>query len=327
MNNNVTKMYNIITKNNRIKKTPRNTETRSLPKRILMNYQLYLFLLPALVWYAIFCYGPIYGIQIAFKDFNGAFGIRGSPWVGFKHFRNFFNSYYIWVLLRNTVFLSLYSLIAGFPLPIILALMLKEVNSERYRRLIQTISYAPHFISTVVLVGMLKLMLAPSYGVINNLMVAVGLEPKNYMSISAYFRHIYVWSGIWQNLGWNSIIYLATLSLVNPEHHEAAMIDGAGRLRRIWYINIPTIVPTMSIILILNAGSIMSVGFEKVFLMQNDLILDRAEVISTFVYKRGLIHPNFSFASAVGLFNNVVNFLMLLIVNYIARRLSETSLF
>lgn len=306
---------------------PRGTRKRSLSKRVLMNYQLYLFLLPTVAWYIIFCYGPMYGIQIAFKDFNGAFGILGSPWVGLKHFRNFFSSYYITVLLRNTIILSLYSLAASFPFPIILALMLKEVKNDKFRRLVQTTTYAPHFISTVVLVGMIKLMLSPRFGVVNLLLQAVGFEAKNYLAISPYFRHIYVWSGIWQNVGWGSIIYLAALSQVNPEHHEAAMIDGAGRLRRIWHINIPAIIPTMSILLILRAGSVMSVGFEKVFLMQNDLILDRAEVISTYIYRRGLLNANYSFASAVGLFNNVVNFLMLLIVNGITRKLSETTLF
>jgi putative aldouronate transport system permease protein len=306
---------------------PRGTRKRSLLKRVLMNYQLYLFLLPTVAWYIIFCYGPMYGIQIAFKDFNGAFGILGSPWVGLKHFRNFFSSYYITVLLRNTIILSLYSLAASFPFPIILALMLKEVKNDKFRRLVQTTTYAPHFISTVVLVGMIKLMLSPRFGVVNLLLQAVGFEAKNYLAISPYFRHIYVWSGIWQNVGWGSIIYLAALSQVNPEHHEAAMIDGAGRLRRIWHINIPAIIPTMSILLILRAGSVMSVGFEKVFLMQNDLILDRAEVISTYIYRRGLLNANYSFASAVGLFNNVVNFLMLLIVNGITRKLSETTLF
>jgi putative aldouronate transport system permease protein len=306
---------------------PRGTRKRSLLKRVLMNYQLYLFLLPTVAWYIIFCYGPMYGIQIAFKDFNGAFGILGSPWVGLKHFRNFFSSYYITVLLRNTIILSLYSLAASFPFPIILALMLKEVKNDKFRRLVQTTTYAPHFISTVVLVGMIKLMLSPRFGVVNQLLQAVGFEAKNYLAISPYFRHIYVWSGIWQNVGWGSIIYLAALSQVNPEHHEAAMIDGAGRLRRIWHINIPAIIPTMSILLILRAGSVMSVGFEKVFLMQNDLILDRAEVISTYIYRRGLLNANYSFASAVGLFNNVVNFLMLLIVNGITRKLSETTLF
>ena len=305
---------------------PRGTRKRSLLKRVLMNYQLYLFLLPTVAWYIIFCYGPMYGIQIAFKDFNEAFGILGSPWVGLKHFRNFFSSYYITVLLRNTIILSLYSLAASFPFPIILALMLKEVKNDKFRRLVQTTTMLP-FISTVVLVGMIKLMLSPRFGVVNQLLQAVGFEAKNYLAISPYFRHIYVWSGIWQNVGWGSIIYLAALSQVNPEHHEAAMIDGAGRLRRIWHINIPAIIPTMSILLILRAGSVMSVGFEKVFLMQNDLILDRAEVISTYIYRRGLLNANYSFASAVGLFNNVVNFLMLLIVNGITRKLSETTLF
>lgn len=299
---------------------------RSLKKRVLMNYQMYLFLVPTLVWYAIFLYGPMYGIQIAFKDFNGAFGILGSPWVGFKHFRSFFNSYYIWPLIKNTVFISFYSLAAGFPIPIILALMLKEVNSDRYRKFIQTVTYAPHFISTVVLVGMITLILSPTHGIVNTILKALGFEAKNFMAMSSMFRHIYVWSGIWQNMGWSSIIYLAALSTVDPEQHESAMIDGASRLKRIWYINIPVLVPTMVIILILRAGSIMSVGFEKVLLMQNDLNKDVADVISTYVYDRGLIKQNFSFASAVGLFNNIVNFILLILVNGITRRLGETSL-
>lgn len=300
---------------------------RSLGTRIIMNYQLYLFLLPAVVWYIIFHYGPMYGIQIAFKNFNGAFGIMGSPWVGLKHFKSFFNSYYIWPLLRNTLVLSLYSLAAGFPLPILLALMLKEVNHNRYRKFIQTVTYAPHFISMVVLVGMVRLMLSPTYGVVNTFLEALGFEARNFMAVSSMFRHIYVWSGVWQNMGWSSILYIAVLSRVDPEQHESAMIDGASRLKRIWYINIPVLVPTMVMILILNAGSIMSVGFEKVYLMQNDLIMDTADVISTYVYRRGLIQGSFSFASAVGLFNNVVNFMMLILVNGIARRFSDYNMF
>ncbi len=301
--------------------------SRSLGRRIIMNYQLYLFLLPAVVWYIVFQYVPMYGIQVAFKDFNGAFGIMGSPWVGLKHFRSFFNSYYIVPLLRNTIVLSLYSLAAGFPLPIVLALMLKEVNNNRYRRFIQTVTYAPHFISTVVLVGMIRLMLSPTYGIVNTFLEALGFEARNFMAISSMFRHIYVWSGVWKDIGWSSILYLAVLSRVDPEQHEAAVIDGASRLKRIWYINIPVLLPTMVMILIINAGSIMSVVFENVYLMQKDLIIDTADVISTYVYRRGLIQGSFSFAAAVGLFNNVVNFILLILVNGIAKRFGDYNMF
>jgi putative aldouronate transport system permease protein len=308
--------------------SPRLLKTKnSVRKRIRKNYEMYLFLLPAVVWYVLFQYGPMYGVQIAFRDFSGSFGIWGSPWVGFKHFRNFFNSYYFWPLLRNTLFLSLYSLVAGFPIPILLALMLNELKNYKFRKLVQTVTYAPHFISTVVMVGMIIIVLSPRYGVVNMALRALGMEAKYFMTDPGMFRHIYVWSGIWQRAGWGSIIYLAALSAVDPEQHEAAIIDGAGRLQRIWYINIPVLLPTMTILLILNLGSVMNVGFEKVLLMQNDLIMDTADVISTYVYRRGLLRAEFSFASAIGMFNNIVNFTLLIIVNGITRRISETSLF
>jgi len=307
--------------------SPRLKSRIAVRKRIKKNYEMYLFLLPAVIWYVLFQYGPMYGVQIAFRDFNGSFGIWGSPWVGFKHFRNFFSSYYFWPLLRNTLLLSLYSLVAGFPIPILLALMLNELKNYKYRKLVQTVTYAPHFISTVVMVGMIIIVLSPRYGIVNTAMRALGMETKYFMTDPGMFRHIYVWSGIWQRAGWGSIIYLAALSAVDPEQHEAAIIDGAGRLQRIWYINIPVLLPTMTILLILNLGSVMNVGFEKVLLMQNDLIMDTADVISTYVYRRGLLRAEFSFASAIGMFNNVVNFTLLIIVNGITRKISETSLF
>lgn len=300
---------------------------RSLAKRMLMNYQLYLFLLPAVLWYIIFLYGPMYGLQIAFKDFTGAFSILESPWVGFKHFRSFFNSYYFWPLIKNTVGLSLYTLIAGFPLPILLALMLREVRHDKYRRFIQTVTYAPHFISMVVMVGMIKVMLSPSYGVVNSLLEALGFEAISFMTSPSLFPHIYVWSGVWQGMGWSSIVYIAVLSRVDPEQHESAMIDGASRLKRIWYINIPVLLPTMVMLLILNTGTVMSVGFEKVYLMQNDLNMSTADVISTYIYRRGIVQASYSFAAAVGLFNNVINFILLILVNGVARRFSDYSMF
>lgn len=296
-------------------------------KKILKDYELYLFILPAIVWYAIFAYGPLYGLQIAFKDFNGALGIWGSKWVGLKHLESFANSYYFWHLIKNTLLVSFYSLTVGFPIPIILSLMLNEVRQLKYKKFVQTVIYAPHFISIVVLVGMLFIFLSPSQGIVNFALEALGFDAKSFMTDQYAFRHIYVWSGVWQNSGWGTIIYLAALSGVSPDLHESSVIDGANRLQRIWYINIPAIIPTIVIILILNVGSIMNVGFEKTFLMQNDLNLDTSEVIATYIYKRGLINANFSFSAAVGLFNNVINFILLIIVNAISRKLNETSLF
>ena len=300
---------------------------KTLWKRIAVNYEMYFFLLPAIVYYIIFHYGPLYGLQIAFKDFNGALGIWGSKWVGLKHFNNFFSSYYFWLLIKNTLVLSIYSLIAGFPMPIILALMLNEVKSNKYKKFVQTVTYAPHFISTVVLVGTIVIIFSPTYGLVNQMLKLLGMEVQSFMTNPKLFRHIYVWSGVWQSTGWGSIIYIASLSSVDHEQYEAATIDGASRIQRIRYINIPVLIPIMTILLIMNAGSIMNVGFEKVLLMQNDLIMDVADVISTYVYRRGLIRAEFSFSSAIGLFNNVANFILLMIVNGITRKLGETSLF
>jgi putative aldouronate transport system permease protein len=293
---------------------------------IVRDWELYVFLLPALLYFVVMKYFPMYGVQIAFKDFNGAFGIMGSPWTGFKHFRAFFSSYFFWPLVWNTVSLSLYSLFAGFPIPIVLSLMLNEVGSSSYKRVVQTVTYAPHFISTVVMVGMIIMFLAPTTGIVNHLIAAVGGERVNFMADPKLFRHIYVWSGIWQNMGWSSIIYLAALSSIDPQLHEAAVIDGANRWRRILHINLPGILPTVVILFILNTGSVMSVGFEKVFLMQNQMNMETADVISTYVYRRGLINAEYSFSAAVGLFNSVINFALLVGVNSVARRLGETSI-
>ncbi|MEA4824123.1 MAG: ABC transporter permease subunit [Clostridiaceae bacterium] len=300
---------------------------KSVWRRIFMNRQYYYLLIPAVIWYAIFAYGPLYGLQIAFKNFSGAKGIWESSWVGLRHFKLFFNSYYFPVLIKNTLSISLYSLIAGTPIPILVALMLNEVRNAKYKKFVQTVMYAPHFISTIVLVGIIIIVLSPSTGIINYMLKALGLESRYFMTSPTAFRHIYVWSGIWANTGWNAIIYLAALSGVNPELHEAATIDGATRMQRIWYLNIPTIMPTFTILLILNAGSVMNVGYEKVYLLQNDLNQTTSEVISTYVYKRGLQNAEYSFSAAVGLFNNVINFLLLLIVNGIAGKVSDTSLF
>lgn len=304
----------------------RKPRMQRLKKSFILNWQLYVLILPVIVYYIVFHYLPMYGIQIAFKDFIANKGIFDSPWVGFKHFERFFNSYYFERLLANTVLISLYTLALSFPIPIILALMLNEVKAERFKKMVQTITYAPHFLSVVVIVGMLFLFLNPSTGIINHIIVALGFESIPFMTSPGWFKTLYVFSDVWQTMGWSSIIYLAALSGVDNQLHEAATIDGASKLQRIWHINIPTIAPTIVILLILNLGSVMSVGFEKVFLMQNNLNLSSSDVISTYVYRTGILDSQFSFSAAVGLFNSVINFALLVIVNYVARRVNETSL-
>ncbi len=299
---------------------------QSLKVRVWKYRQLYLLLLPALIYVLIFNYGPLYGVQIAFKNFRGALGIEKSPWVGFQHFIDFFQGYYFWDLIRNTLLLSLYSLIVSFPIPIIVALILNEAG-PKLKRTAQTILYAPHFISTVVLAGMIVIMFSKSTGVVNNVMELLGMERYYFMGEEGAFRHLYVWSGVWQQMGWNAIIYIAALSGVDPSLHEAASVDGASRMQRIIHINLPTIRPTIVIMLIMSIGSIASVGYEKVYLLQTDLNVAVSEVISTYVYKRGIISQSYSFSAAVGLFNNVINVIMLLIANTISRKVSDTSLF
>ena len=294
---------------------------------IWKNWELYLMFLPVLVYFAVFCYWPMYGIQIAFKNFKGTLGIWGSPWVGFEHFLRFFNSSYFGEIIWNTLSISFYSLLVCFPLPIILALMLNEVRAERFKKTVQTITYAPHFISTVVMCGMILLFLSPSGGFFNQVRTAFGLDPINFMYEGKYLKTIYVLSGAWQGTGYGSIIYLSALAGVDQEQHEAAVIDGATRLQRIWHINLPGILPTICIMLIMQCGSLMSVGFEKVFLLMNDLNRSSAEVISTYVYKIGLQQRQYSFSTAIGLFNSVVNFVLLLTVNTITKRLNQSSLF
>lgn len=291
------------------------------------NYIYYLFILPAVIWYIVFAYIPIYGVQIAFREFRPAQGILGSRWVGLHHFKRFIESHYFAQVIKNTVVVSLYQLIAGFPLPIIFALMLNEVSQKRTRKFIQTVSYAPHFISVVVLVGMLGIFFDARYGLFNMVLNFFGQERMNFLNDPSATRHIYVWSGVWQGIGWGSIIYFAALSAVDKEILEAATVDGASRMQRIRYINIPTITPTIIIMLIMSAGSIMNVGFDKMFLMRNDLNSDSTNVISVYVYMRGVVDANYSFASAVGLFNNIINFTMLVVVNQISKRVSGTSFF
>jgi putative aldouronate transport system permease protein len=301
-------------------------ERKHLGHQIWRFRSYYIFLLPAVVYVVIFNYIPIYGLQIAFKDYKAALGILKSPWAGFKHFSDFAKGYYFWRLIGNTFSVSVYSLVVGFPIPILLALMLNEIRG-RLKNVLQTIFYAPHFISLVVLVGIISTMFSPSIGIVNTLLENLGFERVYFLGRPETFRHFYVWSGVWQQMGWSAVIYLAALSGVDPELHEAARIDGASLFQRIVYINLPSIQPTIVILFILAIGGVASVGYEKVYLLQNDLNIDVSEVISTYVYKRGLLNNNYSFSAAVGMFNNVVNLIMLLAANGISRKVSETSLF
>jgi len=295
-------------------------------KQIRKNWDLYLLILPVIVYFVIFEYFPMYGVVIAFKDFIATKGIWGSPWVGFKHFERFFDSYYFWRLIKNTLGIGIYELLVGFPIPILLALLIHEVRSSFFKRFVQTVTYAPHFLSTVVVVGMLFLFLSPQTGFVNRLLELVGFKPISFMTEPGWFKTIYVLSGVWQHMGWSSIVYLAALSAVDPQLHEAARVDGANRLQRIWHINVPGILPTIVILLILNVGRLLSVGFEKVFLMQNPLNMQASDVIATHVYRSGILGAQYSYSAAVGLFNSVTIFVMLVIVNYIARKINETSL-
>nr|WP_213525872.1 ABC transporter permease subunit [Paenibacillus sp. J31TS4] len=293
---------------------------------IWQNYELYLFLLPTLVYFLVFHYMPMYGVQIAFKRFIAVKGINGSPWVGFEHFERFFESFQFLIVLKNTLAISLYELLVAFPAPIVLALLLNQLTSERFKKLAQTVTYAPHFISVVVVVGMLYLFLSPKIGLVNRLLVSLGFEPVYFMASSAWFSTIFVFSGIWQNIGWSTIIYLAALAGVNPDLHEAAVMDGATKRQRIQHIDFPSILPTIMILLILNIGHLMSVGFEKVYLMQNQLNIDASEVIQTYVYKAGLLEGQLSYSAAIGLFNSVINFTLLLAFNQLARKSKQASL-
>lgn len=293
---------------------------------IVTNWQLYLFVLPAIVYFVVFHYLPLYGLQIAFRDYKVTLGFMGSPWVGLKHLTRFFASYYFPTVMKNTLTLTILTLVLGFPLPVLLALLLNELPGQRYKKTVQTISFAPHFISVVVLCGMLLLFLNPSSGVLNHIRAAFGLERISFLQEAALYKWVHVLSGIWQETGWASVIYFAALSGVDPALHEAARIDGANKIQRIIYINFPVLVPTIVILLIMRCGSLLSVGYEKVYLLQNDINVSASEVISTYVYKAGLIKSDFSFSTAVGLFNSLVNCLMLVLVNALSRRVSESSL-
>ncbi len=283
-------------------------------------------MLPALLYFIIFRYIPMANAVLAFKDYNVVAGIWGSPWAGFKHFDLFFSNPVFWTLLQNTLGLSLYALIVGFPIPILLAICLNEAGNGFFKRAVQMVTYAPYFISTVVMVSMIMLLLSPRLGVFNLGLQALGLESINFLGRPNLFPSIYVWSGVWQNSGYAAIVYLAALSGVDPMLYEAAKVDGASRIQKIFNIDLPGIMPVAVILLILSVGSLLAIGFEKVYLLQNPLNLGSSEIIATYVYKIGLLNANFSFATAVGLFNSVINMILLVLVNSYVKRVSDMSL-
>ena len=292
-----------------------------------VNKHIYLIALPMIIYYIIFKYVPMYGIQIAFKDYNLIKGISASPWVGFKHFIKFVNSYYFVRVVKNTFMISFYGTLFAFPAPIIFALLLNEIRSTKFRRTVQTITYMPHFVSTVVVCGMIHMFCASDgfLGVaVANLL---GTEAKNLLMNPKYFRTIYILSDIWKNIGWNSILYIAAILGIDQAQYEAAVIDGAGKFAQAIYVTIPGIMPTVIIKLIFRMGEMMDVGFEKVFLLYNEATWQVSDVISTYTYREGLLNMNYSYSSAVSLFNTVINFVLLWTTNFISRKVSETSLF
>jgi putative aldouronate transport system permease protein len=303
-----------------------NTYRKSLYKRVISGWQLYVILLLPLLWVLIFNYGPMYGLQLAFKRYSPRAGIWGSNWIGFSYFKQFFGSRISWQIIRNTFVLSMFSIIAGFPIPILLAIAFNEVRARKYKKFVQMITYAPYFISTVVLVGMMMMLLETRVGIVNRLMGLVGIDPVNFMGKPELFRSVYVWSGVWQTSGYSCIIYIAALAGINSELQEAATIDGANKIQRIWHVDLPCIRPTITIILIMGFGYTMSIGFEKVFLMQNSLNTATSEIISTYVYKIGMQSNNFGLSTAIGLLNSVINLALLILANLVARKVGETSL-
>jgi len=300
--------------------------SRYFRKSAWRNWQLYALASPVIAYFLIFKYVPMYGVQIAFKEFMATLGIWGSPWIGFDHFERFFNSYYFERLIWNTLEIGLYELVVGFPVPIILALMINEVRNNKFKKTVQTVTYAPHFLSTIVMVGMIFIFLSPADGIVNRIIAWFGGESVSFMTEPEWFKSIYVLSGVWQQMGWSSIIYIAALAGIDPSLHEAARVDGASRLQRIWHVNLPGIAPTIVILLILNVGNIMAVGYEKILLMQNDLNLEASDVISTYVYRSGILDAQYSFSAAVDLFNAAINCVLLVLVNYAARKIGKTSL-
>lgn len=284
-------------------------------------------ILPIVAYYIIFAYVPMYGVTLAFKDYIIKKGILGSPWVGFEHFLRFFRAYNFKQLLTNTLGISVYSLLVGFPIPIIFALMLNYLNRPLLKKIVQMVSYAPYFISTVVICGMLNIFMAPDTGVFNHILNFFGLDSVNFLAKPEWFKSIYVWSGVWQGMGWSSIIYISALAGVNYELHEAAILDGATKFHRMIHVDLPSIKSTIIMLLILQVGSLMNVGFEKVYLLQNSLNKSAASVISTYTYEVGLINSDYSYSTAVGLFNSVINIILIVMANQLSKKVADESLF
>lgn len=315
--------------NVKVNKLQKEPYLKRLQKDIMKHGILYLMLLPGIIYYVVFHYIPMYGVILAFKDFNSKLGIFASPWAdnfGLDNFIRFFESYNCMSLIFNTISISVYSLIVGFPCTVIFALLLNYIANTKVKKTVQMVSYAPHFISIVVMCGMVTIFLQPDTGVINVLLSFFGIESISFLQEAEYFKTIYVVSGIWQSLGWGSIIYISALAGVDADLHEAARIDGATKLERIRHIDIPTILPTIVMMLILQVGNIMSVGFEKVFLLQNDLNRSASDVISTYVYRVGLINSDYAFSTAIGLLNSIINIVLLISVNKIAKKVTSHSL-
>ena len=299
---------------------------KSLWKRAVDQKYLLLLLLPGLIYYVIFRYVPMYGIIISFKNYDFMRGIAGSPWVGLKYFKEFFDSPYVWRIVRNTFTLSFCNLIFGFPMPIIFALLLNELKSSKLKKLTQTISYLPYFLSTVVVIGLLQQLVSPTSGIINAIRNRMGMESINFFMIKEYFVPMYVLTDIWQTMGYNAIIYISALSGIDAALYEAARIDGAGRFRCLWNITLPMLVPTISVLLILRLGHLMDVGYEKVLLMYNPSIYEPSDIISTFVYRTGIQSANYSFAAAVGLLNSLVAVVLIVVSNTVSNKLSGDGL-
>lgn len=298
-----------------------------LGKNMRKHWILYAMILPVVIYYVVFAYAPMYGIQLAFKNYKIRDGIWGSPWVGFDHFIRFFKSYNFGLLLKNTIGISVYSLVVGFPIPIIFALMLNYVKNKYLKKTVQMVTYAPYFISTVVMSGMIVIFLNVDTGIFNTIREFFGLNSIDFLARPEMFKSIYVWSGVWQGMGWSSIIYISALSGVDYELHEAAIVDGASKVKRILHVDLPSIKSTIIMLFILQMGSLMSVGFEKVFLLQNTLNKQASSIISTYVYEVGLINSDYGYSTAVGLFNSVINMILIITANQVCKKLTDESLF
>ena len=301
--------------------------TQLQKRKIKSNIPLYVLLFPSIILLIMFAYIPMLGLVIAFKDYSPANGILNSPWAGFKYFTQFFNSVQFGTTMMNTLKISIYSILVGFPLPILLALLCNQLRAGKFKKVFQVTTYLPHFISTMVMCGMIILFLSPNSGLIANIFKSLGWTMPNLLSKPDSFAGVYVWSDVWQHIGWDSIIYLAALSAIDPTYYEAATMDGASRMQKILNIDLPLLLPTAMILLILRAGSLLSIGFEKVLLLQNPLNLAGSEVISTYVYKVGMLNFQYSYSTAIGLFNTVVNLIILLSVNWFSKRYTKTGLF